>query len=73
MEAQGGEKMYSSYLFTTSALDAGEWLASRPGPSLLLPEKGPPVPVVQEAGWAPDLNSLALLSKDRIYSLFHID
>jgi hypothetical protein len=46
--------MYSSYLFTTSALDAGEWLASRPGRALP-PGKGPPVPIVQEAGWAPDL------------------
>jgi hypothetical protein len=40
-----------SYSFTTSALDTGEWLASRPGRALT-PGKGPPVPVVQEAGWA---------------------
>jgi hypothetical protein len=26
----GGERMYSSYSFTTSALDEGEWSASRP-------------------------------------------
>jgi hypothetical protein len=45
--------MYSSYLFTTSALDGGEWSASRPG-SALAPGKGPPVPIVQEAGWAPE-------------------
>jgi hypothetical protein len=31
----------------TSALGGGEWSASRPG-------KGPPVPIVQEAGWAPE-------------------
>jgi len=30
----------------------GEWSASRPGRSLS-PGKGPPVPIVQEAGWAP--------------------
>jgi hypothetical protein len=43
----GGEE-YSSYLFTTSALDGGKWSASRPGRPL------PPVPIVQEAGWAPE-------------------
>jgi hypothetical protein len=32
--------------FTTSALDGGEWSASRPGRAI------PPVPIVQEAGWA---------------------
>jgi hypothetical protein len=41
--------MYSSYSFTTSALEGGEWSASDPGRSL------PPVPIVQEAGWAPEL------------------
>jgi hypothetical protein len=29
----------------------GEWSASRPGRALP-PGKGPPVPIVQEAGWA---------------------
>jgi hypothetical protein len=48
-----GERMYSSYSFTTSALDGGEWSASRPGRALP-PGKGPPVPIVQEAGWAPE-------------------
>jgi hypothetical protein len=47
------ERMYSSYSFTTSALDGGEWSASRPGRALP-PGKGPPVPIVQEAGWAPE-------------------
>jgi hypothetical protein len=46
-----GERMYSSYSFATSALDGGEWSASHPGRALP-PEKGPPVPIVQEAGWA---------------------
>jgi hypothetical protein len=50
MEAQG-ERMYSSYSFTTLALDGGEWSASRPGRALP-PGKGSPVPIVQEAGWA---------------------
>jgi hypothetical protein len=49
----GGERRYSSYSFTTSALDGGEWSASRPGRALP-PGKGPPVPTVQEAGWAPE-------------------
>jgi hypothetical protein len=52
MEAQGGEE-YSSYSFTTSALDGGEWSASRSGRALP-PGKGPPVPIGQEAGWAPE-------------------
>jgi hypothetical protein len=45
--------MYSSYSFTTSVLDGGEWSVSRPGRALP-PEKGPPVPIVEEAGWAPE-------------------
>jgi hypothetical protein len=45
------ERRYSSYSFSTSALDGGEWSASRPGRALA-PGKGPPVPTVQEAGWA---------------------
>jgi hypothetical protein len=32
-------------------LMGGEWSASRPGHALA-PRKGPPVPIVQEAGWA---------------------
>jgi hypothetical protein len=46
-----GERRYSSYSFLTSAVDGGEWSASRPGRALP-PGKGPPVPIVQEAGWA---------------------
>jgi hypothetical protein len=48
-----GERRYSSYSFLTSALDGGEWSASRPD-RVLAPGKGPPVPIVQEAGWAPE-------------------
>jgi hypothetical protein len=47
------ERMYSSYSFTTSALDEGEWSASHPSCALPL-AKGPPVPIVQEAGWTPE-------------------
>jgi hypothetical protein len=52
MEGQGGEE-YSFYTFTTSALDGGEWSTSRLCRSLY-PGKVPPVPTVQEAGWAPE-------------------
>jgi hypothetical protein len=48
-----GERSYSSYSFTTSALDEGEWSVSRPGRAL--PPGRPPVPTGQEAGWAPQL------------------
>jgi hypothetical protein len=44
--------MYSSYSFTTSALDR-EWSALRPGRALPL-GKGPPAPIVPEAEWAPE-------------------
>jgi hypothetical protein len=52
MKALGGERKYSSYSFSTSALDGGEWSASHLGRALA-PGKGPLVPTVQEAGWAP--------------------
>jgi hypothetical protein len=45
--------MYSAYSFTTSALDVGEWSASCPGHALPQ-EKGLLIPIVQEAGWAPE-------------------
>jgi hypothetical protein len=51
---RGGERRYSSYSSLTSSLDGGEWSASHPGHTLPL-GKGPPVPIVQEAGWAPEL------------------
>jgi hypothetical protein len=43
--------MYSSYSFLISALDGGEWSASLPGPRFV-PGRGPPVPILEEAGWA---------------------
>jgi hypothetical protein len=46
--------MYSSYSFSISALDGGEWSALRPGRALA-PGKEPPVPILQEVGWAPEL------------------
>jgi hypothetical protein len=42
----------SSNSYSTSAV-YGDWSASRPG-RVLAPGKGPPVPIVQEAGWAPE-------------------
>jgi hypothetical protein len=51
MKAPGGEWRYSSYSFSTSELDGGEWSASRPGRAFA-PGKGPPVLNVHEAGWA---------------------
>ena len=42
--------MYSSTLASTSALDGDEWSTPRPG--RFTPGKEP-VPIVQEAGWAP--------------------
>jgi hypothetical protein len=53
IEAYLGDRRYSSYCFLTSALGGGEWSASRPGRALH-PGKEPPVPTVQEAGWAPE-------------------
>jgi hypothetical protein len=50
MEAQG-ERMYSSYSYTSSALDGVEWSALRFGRALSS-GKGPPVAIVQEVGWA---------------------
>jgi hypothetical protein len=51
-ESAWAERRYSSYSFSTSALNGGGWSASRPGRALA-PGKGPPVPTGKEAGWAP--------------------
>jgi hypothetical protein len=52
-EGAWGERRYNSYSFITSAQKRGEWSASHPGHAL--PSgKGPPVPIGQEAGWAPE-------------------
>jgi hypothetical protein len=45
MEALGGERRYSSYSFSTSALDGGEWSVSRPGRAFTSGERTP-VPIV---------------------------
>ena len=37
----------------TTALEGGEWSAARPGRTL--PPGKDPVPILQEAGWAPGL------------------
>jgi hypothetical protein len=53
MEALGGERRYSSYSFTTPALDGVS--GQHHAPTALYPRgKAPPVPIVQEAGWAPE-------------------
>jgi hypothetical protein len=46
IEAHLRDRRYSSYSFLTSALEGGEWSASRPGRALP-PDKEPPVPTVQ--------------------------
>jgi hypothetical protein len=51
-KALGGERTYSSYSFSTSALGEGDWSASGPARALA-PGKGTPAPIGQEAGWAP--------------------
>jgi hypothetical protein len=56
-------RIYGSYSFSTSALDGGEWSASRSG-CVLVPGKGPPVPIVQEAGWAPEPVWTQILQKN---------
>jgi hypothetical protein len=48
MEAQG-KRMYISYSFSTSALDGGEWSASRPGRALA-PGKEPWYPLYRRLG-----------------------
>jgi hypothetical protein len=53
-QTDGGAGGRGSYSFSTLALDGGEWSASRPG-CALAPGKEPPVPIVQEAGRAPEL------------------
>jgi hypothetical protein len=57
-----GERRYSSYSFTISALDGGERSASRPGRTLP-PGKVPLVPIEQEAGWAPEQSGHRLEEK----------
>jgi hypothetical protein len=52
-EGAWGESRYSSYSFTTLALDGGEWSAARPSRTLAA-GKGCPVPTVREAGWDPE-------------------
>jgi len=48
MESQG-ERMYSPYSFTTSAIDGGEWSESRPGRALP-PGKDPRCPLDRRLG-----------------------
>jgi hypothetical protein len=52
IKARGGEDIYL-LLIHDLGIRRGEWSASRPGRALP-PGKGPPVPIVPEAGWAPE-------------------
>jgi hypothetical protein len=47
------KRRYSSYSFSTSAVDGVSGQRHGPGRALT-PGKRPPVPIVQEAGWAPE-------------------
>jgi hypothetical protein len=66
--ARDKERKYRSYSFLNSALDGGEWLASRSG-HVLPPRKEPTVPIKQKAGWASELNSSQRLEK-KIFCLW---
>jgi hypothetical protein len=48
-----GERTYSSYSFTTSALDGVSGVSHASGRALP-PGRGPPVHIGQEDGWAPE-------------------
>jgi hypothetical protein len=48
MEGAWEERKCRVYVVWISAIEGGEWSASRSGRAL------PPVPIVQEAGWAPE-------------------
>jgi hypothetical protein len=51
MNTYGGEDVWI-HVFLTSALVGGEWSASRPG--RFTPWERAPVPIGQEARWAPE-------------------
>jgi hypothetical protein len=55
------ERRYSSYSSTTPALDAESGQRHAPG-------KGPPVPIVQEAGWAPEPVSIQRVEDNSLAS-----
>jgi hypothetical protein len=48
-KSTGGKEGYSSYSFSTSALDGGEWSASRSGRAIS-PGKGPWYPLERRLG-----------------------
>jgi hypothetical protein len=51
MKVYGGVDVYT-HIFLTSAVDGGEWSASRP--ARFTPGKEPSVPTRWEAGWTPE-------------------
>jgi hypothetical protein len=52
MDGIGGGEVYRWYAFSASALEGGEWSASRPGRALP-PQERQPISIGQEAGRAP--------------------
>jgi len=62
--------MYSSTLYLTSVLDGDEWSMPRPG---CFTARTDPVPIIQEAGWAPGMvwTGAKNLARTRIQSLDH--
>jgi hypothetical protein len=53
MQAKRGKERWLLLILDLCTI-LGEWSESRPGRALP-PGKGPPVPIAQEAGWAPKL------------------
>ena len=51
MKCVGRGRPVALYCSMTAALEWGEWSAARPGRTL--PPGKDPVPILQEAGWAP--------------------
>jgi hypothetical protein len=50
-----GERGYSSYSFLTSALEGGGGVVSVTPRKRFTHAKVPPVPILKEAGWSPEL------------------
>jgi hypothetical protein len=67
MKALGGEEVYLLLILDLGTRWGGEWSASRPGRALA-PGKGPPVPIVQKAGWAPEPVSTQRLEEKSLAS-----
>jgi hypothetical protein len=62
-----GERMYSSYSFLTSALEAGEWSASRPGRALPPGKRAPGTRCI--GGWVGPTAGLDAETRGKILCL----